>query len=177
MFDKEKFIKDYYDAIRKRMRASGHSQTELAHMTGQTAYNNMMNKIYRGFYRVADERFMADVLGFKVDWYPKNRQLCPLSDEDIQELMDKASTEIKECMDERRNCMEKWEQASGKPNGELMARLVTAQADARAKYEHIVVLLDVIYNKEEAARQQETLHTRLQQLGVNVQSDILHFQP
>ena len=111
MFDKEKFIKDYYDAIRKRMRASGHSQTELAPMTGQTAYNNMMNKIYRGFYRVADERCMAAVLGFKVDLYPKDRQLCPLSDEDIQELMDKASTEIKECMDERRNCMEKWEQA------------------------------------------------------------------
>lgn len=177
MFDKEKFIKDYYDAIRKRMRASGHSQTELAHMTGQTAYNNMMNKIYRGFYRVADERFMADVLGFKVDWYPKDRQLCPLSDEDIQELMDKASTEIQAFVKECRDCIEKWKQASGKPDSELMARLVTAQAEARAKYEHIAVLLDAIYAKEEAARQQETLHTRLQQLGVNVQSDILHFQP
>ena len=177
MFNKEQFVKEYYDAIRKRMRASGHSQTELAHMTGQTAYNNMMNKIYRGFYRVADERFMADVLGFKVGWYPKNRQLCPLSDADIQELMDRAASEIQACVKERRNCMEKWEKASGKPDDDLMARVVTAQAEARAKYERMAVLLDTIYAKEEASRQQEALHARLQQLGVNVQSDILHFQP
>lgn len=176
MFDKEKFIKDYYDEIRKRMRASGHSQTELAHMTGQTAYNNMMNKIYRGFYRVADERFMADVLGFKVDWYPKNRQLCPLRDADIQEKMDKAALEIRACVKKRRECVEKWKQANGKPDSELVENLVTAQAEARARYEHIAVLLDAIYAKEEAARQKEAFHGKLLELGMDLQRDLLQFQ-
>lgn len=177
MFNKEQFVKEYYDAIRKRMRASGHSQTELAHMTGQTAYNNMMNKIHRGFYRVADERFMADVLGFKVDWYPKNRQLCPLSDADIQEMMNKGATEIKECVSRRRDCVERWQTAVGKPDAGLMAKLVTVQAETRAKYERITVLLDTIYTKEAAARLLEDFHGRLHNLGIDVQADILHFNP
>lgn len=71
--EQNKEIHAYYDFIRKMMAGSLCSQKELAEKIGLKNHKNMMNKLYRGTFRVMEERRLADELGYRVIWIGKDK--------------------------------------------------------------------------------------------------------